>query len=191
MLESLPLPGGRRRFVAWDSPGASGGAAAVDRLRAALVARGEDDAASAVPEATEFGVRRFTARGMRNGGLLVGNMLTRYPELFGAIVCEVPLLDMERYTQISAGASWIAEYGDPQDPEEWAFIREFSPYHNLSPAKKYPPVAGIFINGGELLLRGEACGGFVPVDHVPECFDVLRTHVLIIQVISMLPYIKT
>ncbi len=71
VLESLPLPGGRRRFVAWDSPGGRGGAAAVDRLRAALVARGEDDAASAVPEATEFGVRRFTARGMRNGGLLV------------------------------------------------------------------------------------------------------------------------
>jgi len=70
VLESFPLPGGRRRFVAWDPPTA-GGAAAVDRLRAALVARGEDDAASAVPEATEFGVRRFTARGMRNGGLLV------------------------------------------------------------------------------------------------------------------------
>lgn len=82
----------------------------------------------------------LAAQGGSNGGLLVGNMLTRYPELFGAIVCEVPLLDMQRYTQISAGASWIAEYGDPQIPQEWAFIREFSPYHNISPAKKYPPV---------------------------------------------------
>lgn len=82
----------------------------------------------------------LAAQGGSNGGLLVGNMLTRYPELFGAIVCEVALLDMYRYTQISAGASWIAEYGDPQKPEEWAFIREFSPYHNIDPAKKYPPV---------------------------------------------------
>lgn len=82
----------------------------------------------------------LAAQGGSNGGLLVGNMLTRYPELFGAIICEVPLLDMQRYTQISAGASWIAEYGDPQKPEEWAFIRAFSPYHNIDPAKKYPPV---------------------------------------------------
>lgn len=82
----------------------------------------------------------LAAQGGSNGGLLVGNMLTRYPELFGAIVCEVALLDMYRYTQISAGASWIAEYGDPQKPEEWAFIREFSPYHNLDATKKYPPV---------------------------------------------------
>ncbi|MFU2318467.1 prolyl oligopeptidase family serine peptidase [Rahnella sp. PCH160] len=82
----------------------------------------------------------LAAQGGSNGGLLVGNMLTRYPELFGAIVCEVPLLDMYRYTQISAGASWIAEYGDPQKPEEWAYIRAFSPYHNIDPQKKYPPV---------------------------------------------------
>ena len=82
----------------------------------------------------------LAAQGGSNGGLLVGNMLTRYPELFGAIVCEVALLDMQRYTQISAGASWIAEYGDPQIPQEWEFIREFSPYHNIDPAKKYPPV---------------------------------------------------
>lgn len=81
----------------------------------------------------------LAAQGGSNGGLLVGNMLTLYPELFGAIVCEVPLLDMQRYTQISAGASWIAEYGDPQKPEEWAFIRAFSPYHNIDAAKKYPP----------------------------------------------------
>jgi len=82
----------------------------------------------------------LAAQGGSNGGLLVGNMLTLYPQLFGAIVCEVPLLDMQRYTQISAGASWIAEYGDPQKPEEWAFIRAFSPYHNIDAGKKYPPV---------------------------------------------------
>lgn len=84
--------------------------------------------------------KHLAAQGGSNGGLLVGNMLTLYPELFGAIVCEVALLDMQRYTQISAGASWIAEYGDPQKPEEWAFIRRFSPYHNLDASKTYPPV---------------------------------------------------
>lgn len=82
----------------------------------------------------------LAAQGGSNGGLLVGNMLTLYPELFGAIVCEVPLLDMQRYTQISAGASWIAEYGDPQQPQEWQFIKQFSPYHNIDPLKTYPPV---------------------------------------------------
>jgi prolyl oligopeptidase len=76
--------------------------------------------------------------GGSNGGLLVGNMLTHYPHLFGAICCEVPLLDMQRYTKLSAGYSWIAEYGDPDVPEDWAFIQTFSPYHNLRPGVKYP-----------------------------------------------------
>jgi prolyl oligopeptidase len=67
--------------------------------------------------------------GGSNGGLLVGNMLTRYPELFGAIVCQVPLLDMARYTKLLAGASWIAEYGDPDVSAEWTFIQKMSPYH--------------------------------------------------------------
>ena len=78
--------------------------------------------------------------GGSNGGLLVGNMLTHYPHLFGAIVCEVPLLDMKRYTKLSAGASWIAEYGDPDDSDQWAFIETFSPYHNLKEDAHYPPV---------------------------------------------------
>jgi prolyl oligopeptidase len=80
------------------------------------------------------------AEGGSNGGLLMGNMLTLYPQLFGAIVCEVPLLDMKRYTHLSAGASWMAEYGDPDKPEEWAFIQKFSPYQNLKPGTAYPPV---------------------------------------------------
>jgi len=78
--------------------------------------------------------------GGSNGGLLVGNMLTHYPPLFGAIVCEVPLLDMKRYTKLSAGASWIAEYGNPDEPDQWAFIETFSPYHNLKEGVDYPPV---------------------------------------------------
>lgn len=78
--------------------------------------------------------------GGSNGGLLVGNMLTHYPELFGAIVCTVPLLDMKRYVHLNAGASWIAEYGDPENPDDWAFIQTFSPYHNLRDGVTYPPV---------------------------------------------------
>ena len=65
---------------------------------------------------------RLGTQGGSNGGLLMGNMLTQYPELFGAIVVQVPLLDMRRYNQLLAGASWMAEYGDPDKPEEWAYI---------------------------------------------------------------------
>lgn len=78
--------------------------------------------------------------GGSNGGLLMGVMLTRYPELFGAIVCQVPLLDMKRYHLLLAGASWMAEYGDPDDPEQWAYIREYSPYQNTSRSASYPPI---------------------------------------------------
>lgn len=78
-------------------------------------------------------------QGGSNGGLLVGNMLTQYPELFGAVVCQVPLLDMKRYSHLLAGASWMAEYGDPDDPKEWAFIRTFSPYHLARAGRNYPP----------------------------------------------------
>lgn len=77
--------------------------------------------------------------GGSNGGLLVGNMLTRRPDLFGAIICESPLLDMQRYHKLLAGASWMSEYGDPDDPQQWAFIRGFSPLHNLKAGVKYPP----------------------------------------------------
>jgi prolyl oligopeptidase len=78
--------------------------------------------------------------GGSNGGLLVGNMFTLYPNLFGAVVCQVPLLDMQRYSKLLAGASWMAEYGDPDKPEEWEFIQTFSPYHNVRRERKYPPV---------------------------------------------------
>lgn len=78
-------------------------------------------------------------RGGSNGGLLTGNMLTQYPELFGAVVIQVPLLDMQRYHKLLAGASWMAEYGDPDKPEEWEFIRTFSPYHLFDAAQDYPP----------------------------------------------------
>jgi prolyl oligopeptidase len=78
------------------------------------------------------------AMGGSNGGLLVGNMIVQYPELFGAVVCQVPLLDMKRYSQLLAGASWMDEYGDPADPEQWKFIQTFSPYHLESADRPAP-----------------------------------------------------
>ncbi|MCI4568175.1 prolyl oligopeptidase family serine peptidase [Lysobacter sp. CFH 32150] len=77
-------------------------------------------------------------QGGSNGGLLTGNMLTQYPELFGAVVVQVPLLDMQRYHKLLAGASWMAEYGDP-DTDDWKFIQTFSPYHLVGANKDYPP----------------------------------------------------
>lgn len=84
-------------------------------------------------------VKRLGIQGGSNGGLLVGNMLTQYPELFGAVVVQVPLLDMKRYSHLLAGASWMAEYGDPDKPEEWKYIQTFSPYHLFDASKNYPP----------------------------------------------------
>ena len=85
-------------------------------------------------------VEQLGAQGGSNGGLLMGIMLTKYPEKFGALVCDVPLLDMKRYHLLLAGASWMAEYGDPDNPSDWAFISEYSPYQNISASRKYPPV---------------------------------------------------
>ena len=83
-------------------------------------------------------VEQLAAQGGSNGGLLMGIMLTKYPELFGALVCSVPLLDMKRYPLLLAGASWVAEYGDPDDADDWAFIAEYSPYQNISADRRYP-----------------------------------------------------
>jgi len=79
-------------------------------------------------------------QGGSNGGLLMGVMLTERPDLFGAVVCQVPLLDMRRYNKLLAGASWMDEYGDPDKPEEWAYIQKFSPYQNVKTGTKYPRV---------------------------------------------------
>ena len=78
--------------------------------------------------------------GRSNGGLLVGATFTQRPDLFNAVICGVPLLDMFRYDKLLAGASWVDEYGDPDNPEEWEFIREYSPYQNLKKGTEYPEV---------------------------------------------------
>jgi prolyl oligopeptidase len=105
--------------------------------------RAYEDFAAVARDLVATGITRRERLGIQggsNGGLLVGNMLTGYPELFGAVVCQVPLLDMRRYHELLAGASWMAEYGDPDDPADWAFMRTFSPYHNVRADTEYPPL---------------------------------------------------
>jgi prolyl oligopeptidase len=104
--------------------------------------RAYEDFAAVARHLIERGVTsplHLGAMGGSNGGLLMGNVLVRYPDLFGAIVCQVPLLDMRRYHRLLAGASWVDEYGDPDDPEQWKFIQTFSPYH-LVERGRLPPV---------------------------------------------------
>ncbi|MDR8018209.1 prolyl oligopeptidase family serine peptidase [Nesterenkonia aerolata] len=104
--------------------------------------RAYEDFAAVARELVASGVTtvpQLACRGGSNGGLLTGNMLTQYPELFGAVVIQVPLLDMKRYAHLLAGASWRAEYGDPET-DDWEFLRTFSPYHLLSAEADYPAV---------------------------------------------------
>ncbi|MCP4546371.1 MAG: S9 family peptidase [bacterium] len=93
----------------------------------------EDLIAKGITSSTHLGIE-----GGSQGGLLVGTAFTQRPELYGAVVCAVPLLDMQRYHLLLAGASWMAEYGDPDKPEDWDFMRHWSPYHLLRKDAKYP-----------------------------------------------------
>lgn len=78
--------------------------------------------------------------GGSNGGLLVGAVMLQRPELFAAVVCSVPLLDMKRYHLLLAGNSWVAEYGNPDIPAEWDWIKAYSPYQNVKSEAKYPNI---------------------------------------------------
>ncbi len=100
-----------------------------------FIAVAEDLIARKVTSPNHLGIQ-----GGSNGGLLVGVALTQRPDLFKAVVCQVPLLDMRRYNKLLAGASWMDEYGDPDKAEEWDYIRKYSPYHNVVASKKYPRV---------------------------------------------------
>ncbi len=102
-----------------------------------------DDFAAVAADLVRRGVTRpgrIAAEGGSNGGLLIANMLTRYPERFGALFCTIPLIDMRRYSKLLAGASWIAEYGDPDLPDDWAFLQHLSAYHTAEPGRPYPPI---------------------------------------------------
>ena len=102
-----------------------------------------DDFAAVADDLVRRGVTqpaRIAAEGGSNGGLLIANMLTRYPKRFGALFCTIPLIDMRRYSKLLAGASWIAEYGDPDVPADWAFLGPISAYHTAAPGGAYPPI---------------------------------------------------
>lgn len=100
-----------------------------------FIAIGEDLISRKITSPEHLGIM-----GGSNGGLLMGNMYTMRPDLWGAVVCRVPLLDMQRYHLLLAGASWMGEYGDPDDPEQWAWLKNYSPYHNLEAGTEYPPM---------------------------------------------------
>lgn len=100
-----------------------------------------EDFAAVAQDLVERNITRvdgLAAIGGSNGGLLMGNMYTTYPELFGAIVCRVPLLDMKRYSHLLAGASWMEEYGNP-DTDDWEFMEQYSAYHNVGDGP-HPPI---------------------------------------------------
>ena len=100
-----------------------------------LAAVAEDLIAAKVTRSSQLGIE-----GGSNGGLLVGAVMLQRPELFNAVVCQVPLLDMRRYHQLLAGASWMAEYGDPDKAEDWAVLSRYSPYHNVRAGQRLPKV---------------------------------------------------
>ena len=102
-----------------------------------------DDFAAVAEDLIKAGItkpKHLGIMGGSNGGLLVGAVMVQRPELFGAVVCSVPLLDMQRYHKLLAGNSWMAEYGNPDKADEWAYISQYSPYQNVKKGVKYPKV---------------------------------------------------
>ena len=100
-----------------------------------------DDLIAVAEDLIERGItspEHLGIQGGSNGGLLTGAVMVQRPELFNAVIIQVPLLDMKRYHLLLAGASWMAEYGNPDNPDDWAFLSQYSPYQNLSPDAEYP-----------------------------------------------------
>ena len=100
-----------------------------------FIAVSEDLLASGVSAPGKLG-----AIGRSNGGLLMGAVLTQRPDLYSAMDIGVPLFDMKRFNKLLAGAQWMSEFGDPDAPSDWAYISEYSPYHNIRPDMPYPDV---------------------------------------------------
>lgn len=104
---------------------------------------GFDDFAAVAQDVVRRGIATAQSLGIQggsNGGLLTGVSLTQHPELYGAVIIEVPLLDMLRYTELPPGASWMAEYGDPSKPEDAKWLAAYSPYQHVRGDVAYPPV---------------------------------------------------
>ena len=102
-----------------------------------------DDLAAVAQDLIACGItnpQHLAIQGGSNGGLLVGAVMLQRPELFKAVVCQVPLLDMKRFHKLLAGASWMAEYGNPDEPADWAFLSRYSPYQNVKAGVRLPTV---------------------------------------------------
>lgn len=140
----LPLAGGGRRVCgAQPSWGRGDGKAWHDAGKQAKKQNVFDDFVAAA----EYLVaqrwtrpERLAIRAGSNGGLLVGAVMTQRPELFGAVLCAVPLLDMVRYPLFGSGKTWVPEYGDPEQPEQLAVLLAYSPYHHVVAGRTYPPL---------------------------------------------------
>lgn len=102
-----------------------------------------DDLHAVAEDLVATGVSRkgkIAISGRSNGGVLVGAAMEQRPDLYGAVISGSPLKDMRRYNKLLAGASWVAEYGDPDNPADWAFLSKYSPYQNIRKGVKYPPI---------------------------------------------------
>jgi prolyl oligopeptidase len=102
-----------------------------------------DDLEAVARDLTAAGIARkdgVTISGRSNGGILTSVGITQHPDLYSAAIIGSPLVDMKRYSHLSAGASWIDEYGDPDKPGDWEFMGKYSAYQNVRPDVKYPPV---------------------------------------------------
>ncbi|WP_033073504.1 prolyl oligopeptidase family serine peptidase [Sphingopyxis sp. MWB1] len=102
-----------------------------------------DDLHAVAEDLVETGVSakgKIAISGRSNGGVLVGAAMTQRPDLYGAVISGSPLKDMKRYNKLLAGASWVAEYGDPDNPDDWAFMSQYSPYQNIRKGITYPPI---------------------------------------------------
>ncbi|MBI5766884.1 MAG: S9 family peptidase [Verrucomicrobia bacterium] len=118
--------------------------------------------------------RHLGIEGRSNGGLLVGATMLRHPELYGAVVCGNPLLDMQRYHRLLAGASWVAEYGHPDVPAEWAYLSQYSPYQNVHAGQKLPPVLFYTTTRDDRVHPGHArkmAAKMEALGYVPEYFE--------------------
>jgi len=111
--------------------------------------------AEAVQKSGLSSPEHYGADGRSNGGLLMGVAFTERPDLFNAIICGVPLLDMKRFNKLGAGASWMAEYGNP-DTDDWNFIKKYSPFQNLRKDVSYPTVYFYTSTGDDRVHPGHA-----------------------------------
>lgn len=116
-----------------------------------FIAVSEDLISLGITSAAHLGIQ-----GGSNGGLMVGAVMLQRPDLYGAVVCQVPLLDMKRFHQLLAGASWMAEFGNPDDPADWEFISRYSPYHNVHSDRRYPRVLFITSTRDDRVHPGHA-----------------------------------